>query len=420
MEAINKSNLTSDKRRERIVRIIYEVCFVIHMVTVFAFYEVTGASPVTAILLFSSSLLILVTKGRRKITIPFITIWYALFIIYCILSLLWADYVYALSLSFFTKMLMIFLTSTSVAIYVDDSEDLERLMLVFIFSSLIITALEFFTTPLSDWFNGDMGSNFSSNNVNDITLWIVSAELMAFYKAYVKGKKMFCIPMIIFFGFAILSSSRKALFMGTVGPMLLVVASVYKKHYFIRLFAALILVGGLMYFIMTNEETYAVIGRRLETMFEYYFEDNVKSDSSIVARNYLARVARELFESSPLIGRGILNFSCLFESDYGSSYVYAHNNYWQLLSELGIIGLVIYYSLYLLCAVRFLKQIIKTRSRLCVLFMILLLLFLIAEKGIISAYSKYSQLIIAMIFTATYADSGNGRKYNFISRNADV
>jgi O-antigen ligase len=402
---------------EGFAKTIFEICFAANIITIFVFYQYMAASSVMGILLFASSLLILFAHGEKKIIVPKSTVWYTTFVIYAALSCLWSSYFDWFNASALLRQLIILLVTTSISIYVNDEKDLEKLMSLFIFSIFVITVLEFSSTPYSEWYDSTLGSNFSGSNTNEVSFWVVCAELMVFYKAYVKnGSKLNYILVVYFFYFALLSSSRKALVMGIAGPCLMILFSTYKKFYALRIILAIVLVAAIGMLVMTDDQLYEIIGRRMESMMNYFMNGRTRrEDSSLYVREYLISLAKQNFSESPLVGKGFMTFVRIVENDYGMTGLYAHNNYWQILSDLGIIGIIIYYSFYLYCLIMLIKRTVKDKSKLCLMFLTFIILLLILEYGIVSMTSKYSQLVLAMAFTATYAKKDDGRKYKYIA-----
>ena len=66
------------------------------------------------------------------------------------------------------------------------------------------------------------------------------------------------------------------------------------------------------------------------------------SHLTMTTRFKMWNMARDMFIQSPLIGNGINSFKSYIESVYPGWYVQAHSTYWQLLSETGLIGFLIF------------------------------------------------------------------------------
>lgn len=407
--------ITSGKKGE-IAKHFFEISFILNTITIFALYQVAVVASITGLMMFASSILIWVGRKKSKVLIPYNTAWYLLFFVYSALSELWAEYIPTNILAALLKMIIILLMITSISIYVDTAEDLDRILSLFIFSVFIIMILEFSSVPLANWFDGGMGSHFSDFNANEIAFWAVCAEMMAFYKAYIKNQRMFYIFVLLFLFFAILSGSRKSTATAIVAPVVMILITRQKRFKILRFVLIFGIAVGVAYLIMTNEQLYNSVGRRFLSMSNYFSDDTVKTDGSLTMRSYFIDVAKELFGENPFFGKGMGNFAEIISREYGFRKVYSHNNYWQLLSELGITGFIIYYSLYAFIIVKLAKNVTINKSRLSIVFLTFMLLLLINEYGIVTSTVKTSQIIIAIAYTATYVGESDGRKYQYIEK----
>ncbi len=392
-------------------RLLYEILFLLNMIIVFAFYRVARVAPVAAVCLFVASLFVLMEKSKNRITIPYIAIWYFTLILYGGLSGLWAQFFSSYNITFIIKLCIILCITTSVAIYVDTMEDLDRIMTLFVAGAVIIALLEFTAVPSGGWKIGSVGSYFSGTNPNDITVWLDLASAIAFYRAYVKGDKKMYLAVVIIVIFCVFSSSRKGLLASIAAPMMIVFLSIGKSNYWLRIIAAAMIGVGILTIIMENDTMYAAIGQRFESMFDYFTGEG--SDGSMILRERYIAAAKNMFRESPIIGKGMGNYSRILESEYYLGNFYSHNNYWQILSELGMVGFIIYFSMYVYCSVVFLRAYFVEKRKISVLFLTMMAMMIVLDTGIISYSTKYGQLNIAIIYCGTYAmHSDGGRKYS--------
>lgn len=402
---------------DNVAKRLYEAVFALNILTLFVFYQVKMISPIMGLILLAVSIFILVRRKNSHIVIPYNSIWYLTLIAYSCLSCLWASYVYGNFLSMIIRMVIILATITSISIYVETPEDLERLMTVFILSVLTIVSIELIYVPVNSWFNGLMGSHFSGYNANEAALLAVCAEMLALYKFYIKGQKIYMLLPLFFVFFVVLTSSRKALVAAVAGPIILIFFSTYKKNYFLKLILIIAFAIGIVYFIMNNEYTYQIIGKRFVSMINFMQTDIRKYDNSMYLRQYYIDVAKKMFTQSPLLGRGFGNFSYVVSNEYGETMTYSHNNFWQLLSELGIIGFIIYYSFHVFCAVRFIRNIVVNKSKVSILFLTMLILFVGMDVGLVSFDIKTEQMFLGLAFAATFVGSDDGRQFKYIENN---
>lgn len=99
-----------------------------------------------------------------------------------------------------------------------------------------------------------------------------------------------------------------------------------------------------------------MIGFRLEGMFNGFFGNEEEMDGSTYTRIQLVDFGKEIFAQRPWLGYGVCNFRAVYLSYFpGRHALYAHNNYIELLVDLGIVGLVLYYIFYIYLIVRLFK-----------------------------------------------------------------
>ena len=121
-------------------------------------------------------------------------------------------------------------------------------------------------------------------------------------------------------------------------------------------------------------------------------------DESTRHRIHLINSAFEKFSENPFLGLGILGF----ETYEG---VYAHNNYMEILANLGIIGFFIYYMIYI---VIFFKILSIDSKILQFYFFSTLIIMLLMDVALVSYFSKIYFIILISIFylsnNKTYKD----------------
>lgn len=418
MVSFKNGVLKIQRDEENTARTIYEIVFFINTVTLFAFNDVKFIGTATGLLMLFASMLLWIGRRAERVVIPYNTVWYALFTAYSAMSSLWSSYLNADMASYFLRMVVIIAMITSISIYVDKPEDLERIIKLYIFSVLVIVLMEFSAVPASAWFKGAMGSHFSGSNPNGVAFIVFCAELMAFYEFYSRNKKRYILLVILFLVFVILSSSRKALFASVAGPVMFVLFSVYKKNYFFNIIAILTLAALVIFFIMTDENAYNAIGKRFASLVTFWFEERDHDvDNSLYMRSYYIDLAQRMFSESPLFGKGMGNFAKIIDNVYMLDGVYSHNNFWQILSELGLVGFIIYYSLYFITIVRLIRGAFIKKSRVNMLFLTFMILLVVIETGLVVYNSKMPHVVIAIAYAATYVGDMDGRQYSYIEDN---
>jgi O-antigen ligase len=180
------------------------------------------------------------------------------------------------------------------------------------------------------------------------------------------------------------TGSRKALLIGCFFLILVLVqtvALVPKKHR--RLVATLaILAAGLTAFftvpwIYEHGREILAIQRTLDY-----------DDSSFRTRTEMIQQGLQLWKESPLFGNGLDAFSGL--SGQGT---YAHNNYVELLCDIGLIGTLLFYALYAQVLLRAARA-PRLLGIYCGIFVLMLLL---ADFGYVSYKSKHAVMILMLL-----------------------
>lgn len=158
----------------------------------------------------------------------------------------------------------------------------------------------------------------------------------------------------------ILTSGRRGFLIATIFIVLTMITNAkgFAKKYF-AFFAAVITVMLLLLIVMTNEFLYSYIGVRLESFANHIFFGQA-GDSSTQGRARLILFGMQLFFASPSIGNGIGSFENAFMTQHASWSTSADNNYVEILADLGVIGLLLYYIPFIFLLI---KNIVNWREK---------------------------------------------------------
>lgn len=231
---------------------------------------------------------------------------------------------------------------------------------------------------------------------------IISLSYLIWKFVYKKAKKIDYAFFLILLITAVLSGTRKSLFCPVIFAVFVLLFK-YHANFFKLLKIAVI---GLLcffafYFVsLNNEILYKFIGRRLESLVSIVLKDDNQAtvDASLAERKQLQKLAMNAFKEKPLLGWGANNFSVYSEMNSGP-FLYAHNNYLELLSTLGIIGFSLYYGGYFCILYSAYKE--MKRSNYQNIFLIFaisfLLMNLISDIQTVS-YSRLPYILIFMLF----------------------
>lgn len=163
---------------------------------------------------------------------------------------------------------------------------------------------------------------------------------------------------VVLFGVAVViasmmlqTGSRKAMIAGLLlGGGLTCIAYLYKSGVakFRSLFVAMIIVASLVLvgitFLVSSDFWF-----RIEQGMAAFNGGLGATDQSVIGRLSLARMAVEISMENPLIGIGLDAFRLERGANTGMAIgTYSHSNYLEILVSTGIVGFVLYFSIYLL------------------------------------------------------------------------
>lgn len=385
--------------RDRFFRFPFEICLYLGLV----FYNLVN-SPLhyvgVAILIAGA---IIITAGKlfnSRINFPILSIWYLAFLCFAEMSSLWAYSPLTSAFKYIKFMLLILTFCFGITQYADTKKDVERLMDIFLYVSLTIVLIEYIGTPFEKWFEGYFGSFICGSNTNTFSYITMFAALMAFYKSYIKGKKLWYLATVLFLFSCLLSSSRKAVAMSSFGILFFILFAVGRKHHILHFIIAILTVAFIFSLIMTNDVLYNVIGYRINTLIVFTNDSEaINKTDSLQLRDYYINFAQVLFHRKPIFGQGFANFATLLNAETNQGYFYSHNNYWEILADLGIVGFILYYWFYIYMAIRLIIRLVRKEfTELKLLAATMLVMEFILEWGVISMFFPYHQTVITLMY----------------------
>ena len=194
-----------------------------------------------------------------------------------------------------------------------------------------------------------------------------------------------------------LAASRKSyvLILVTLVTYLLFTGKSFLKSVRNLLIIVAILVG--VYFALTKISfLYDIIGSRIESMIMGFLGQD--TDSSTSTRLKLIERGIMYFKEHPVWGYGLDGFRTLERvSATASNTYYAHNNFIEILVAGGIVGFIVYYSLFFVMLFGGIFSIEKKDKTLSFFFGLFLAL-LISEYGMVTYYEPQIQFVYTLCF----------------------
>ena len=190
-------------------------------------------------------------------------------------------------------------------------------------------------------------------NYNHFTTQFALVLCVVLFMAYYINR-LYYIPAAFIVLNILVSGSRKVLIASAIMFLFMYLISSKSGSLGKRIRTAVVIVvilGAGIWFILNNSFLNDLIGQKtmvaLREMF--YMDVDKDTDYSVYQRAELMKTALEVFRSHPIIGVG---YYCFL--NYNEWQLYAHNNYLELMADLGLVGLLAYYSFYITNIFRFL------------------------------------------------------------------
>ncbi|MBQ7654294.1 MAG: O-antigen ligase family protein [Clostridia bacterium] len=329
-----------------------------------------------------------------RFRIPMHTLWYGVFILLCLMSILWARYPERVMM-IMSKMVQNLAISYFLILNIETKQDFRRTENIFILSVIYLGLKIFFSVPTSQLFSRHLGGyEITGNNVNNIAISFALMIIILFYRFYSEKNTLMAVP-IVFLGFMLmLTSSRKSVSLVALAVFLIILFDRKRKHKFLNIFLAVFVVGLVAYLIFTDEHLYKAIGWKFSAMFN--FLENDKGDTSLYERRLFRKYAFELFCQHPILGVGAHNFSGYLRNIFSRS-TYSHNNWLEMLSCLGIVGFIAYYWFYIYLLVKLARQ-YKKGVNFTTPFLVIVMCMLAIEYIMVVYLETFIQLVITLSF----------------------
>lgn len=364
----------------------------------------------TGITLLTVSFLLF--SGQRKMDKTYGR-WMGLFVLFCSLSLLWSLSV-STSINVLGQMIRIYALTFFVLLYVQSYKDMITVMLAFYVTSIIFLVFLFSVIDVSllgdDRFAHSIGDEEIAEKFN--SNYIAGQFVIAIYSGYFLFWKMMernDIYRLLYIAISLamlyvvfVSGSRTSL---EILIIPLVIFNIRKKNFAKGTVIAVVTTLALYWVVMKIPEFYEILGTRIEDALNIIIGNNQGTEDD--SRIQLIKFGWNHFFDRPILGYGINCFRILSNESYlfGGRNYYAHNNYIELLVDIGFIGAFIYYYFAhwkLFKSYQSLKG-FKVRR----ILLTLLLVSVFTDLSWVGYYNLLSQLILCMAFAIVKIEKTN-------------
>lgn len=387
------------------------ICFMLflYFIAISAFQLGTGFDAFFVRITFA--LLVLVTIfSSKNIIINKQIKWVCVFWVYYFLSVIWAknsnDTFY-----YFNNFIQIVGISFVLPLIAKKEEDIVKIIKIFLLSMLFTTILLIIRTPSSAWGTERLGETIGLGpNGTGIRLAIASIFSIYLFHDNINKKSKKAIIIFYLFLFIIFSTvllftgSKKALFICVFGFISFELIKSKGIEIFSKIIIVFLIILSLYNLVITNDKLYSVLGKRTENMIYTIINPNRENrvDYSLVERLYYTEKAKELFINHPIIGYGGNNFVTYMRELSYPHVAYSHNNYYELLSTLGLFGFVLYYFLWIDILIKYIIAYFKTKKIEMLLFSIVLISLIFTDIGNVSYIIEFNNIILIISYLYLY------------------
>ncbi len=312
-----------------------------------------------------------------------------MYLIFSVLSLFTCYYAPASSLSSIYKLIVSLVICYCAVSVLENAKQMEIALFVFSAATFLLM-LGLLLMGKVDLDNAErFGTELTGNSNVFALIYMFGACFSAYFIAYRRGSLR--AASLIFFlmqMFAlVISGGRKypVIALVVLWMLLLLRTDSNNRRHFLR-YTVLGIIAMLAIIWAFNEVDflYNNIGYRFKTLLS----SEVSMDTSAQTRLNMIQYGIEKWLERPLTGYGLDSFKVLAGFGY-----YSHNNYVELLYNMGIFGFVVYYGYMLWIVVRLLKH--KTKNDLKWVLLATCVALFLYDYGAVSYYFVLNQLLLA-------------------------
>ena len=320
-----------------------------------------------------------------------------LFLLFSYFSLIWAAS-YTYGYGHFIILLKSVVPVLLISAMIHSKEDFITSLKVFSFAAFLYTLLFIPLVDLSELADSRVADAMTADeftpNVNVISMCSSFACVLFAFWGITEKKIGYFILAIASFIFTVILGSRKSLLSVILFLFILFFKTRGRDKSKLIVYAFLTL---LIVFAVIPYEYLEFIIERFG-IFDFFMSGNTMVvDESDNNRIEMLTHGVNYFSNKPLLGNGFMNFAILFNRD-GYMLTYAHNNFIELLADLGLVGFFLYYLPY----ISIYTNSRKSNGQWAFLFKAILIVILFNSLFIVFISTRFMWLLIALLSVGSY------------------
>ena len=327
-----------------------DIAIIAHIFSLYFLYSVTTSIFSYIIALIAITLVLIEYGLPQKVDV--LSKQYFLFVILCFASVFYSVNM-AASLKRTELVFLMWISMFCIFIYSSHWDNLEKIKKAFTYVGPMLVVY----VILKNGFSISNSFRFGHGIINENTMafgLMISGSIT--YKNILRDRwKLFYIVLLCIDFVGIFLCSSRTVFFAISIEFVLTYFMFYgfDRRKIIRAILLIVFAIGMItvlnHFSERNDAIYVSMNR-LTSIFDII--KGSSDDLSVNSRSKMVSFGMTCFMEKPLLGHGIDAFKSL----YPLKEAYAHNNYVELLVDTGIIGLILYYSLFITAGVKTFKS----------------------------------------------------------------
>lgn len=385
---------------------VSDLCLLLYLCALFAHRSGNGFDYVflrgSFIAYVSVSLIFdILPQMRNKATDPKLfnlsTVWFCCFWGLAFLSTFWSSSVSnTLDSLYITNAVQSFFLVVLIVYRIKNLNDVRAVILLVVIATLYSCLLLFLKTPISSWGSERVGEALGLNS-NTVGIGVSFASLLTMYLYKSKPSVVYIAIIVVFAVVAMFSGSRKALVVIVLALVFFYSFSERGMRGVLNTAIALVAIAVIYSVIMSNEDFYFVIGKRIERGLTFLVGGSGIVDQSDVERAFYRNYAFQMFSERPILGFGFNGFLTEMQAINYDHQAYSHCNQLEILADMGVIGFIVYYGFFANLLRGFIKAISQLRIE-AILGISFILIIFISDYFYVSFVTPNIYLYAAILF----------------------
>lgn len=329
--------------------------------------------------------------------------WIVTYIVFFMLSTVWSIKPKTSLFVFVIHLLPIFSLTFATMVYLNSYDRLKKILYAYYLCSTAL--LIYLAFNVEDFLLGvRLGSSLNDPDDDD-KLWnanvigmTLSFAIYAGWLAFMDSKRLikksfYVVVSIIMLLGILLTGSRKTLLMLFI-PVSFYMYKRSKQYFFIAILGFIAFMMISYYMVMNVEVFYNTLGIRVEEAIAIL--EGKATGQEDDSRYYLIQYGLEWWQENPIIGIGINCYRVLSNatSMFAGKNFYAHNNYIELLVDVGIVGTFLYYTGHF----SLISQSLKLKTIVGSWIVLFVFMLLVLDVAYVSYYDINNQLMMVILF----------------------